>query len=85
MSHRLQTSDRTAFDRFEKPRPIICCEYSDGDFHAFMSMHGECWAWTVWRDGRPIGGRRDPEMDAFFACREAIEFIELTKGKRMGV
>jgi hypothetical protein len=82
MSHPLQTSDRTAFDRFQI---LGHCggrwAYEDGDLYAFVSSQGECWAWVVWRDGRPIGGRRDPEMDAFFACREALEFIELTKGE----
>jgi hypothetical protein len=81
VSHPLQTADRTAFHRFEKPRPIICCEYTDGDFCASVSMYGGCWAWVVWHAGRPIGGRRDVEMDAFYACHEALEFIGLTKGE----
>jgi hypothetical protein len=82
VSHPLQSSDRTAFDRFE----LLCpCSgryaYSDGDFYAFVSSQGECWTWIVWHEGRPIGGRRDPEMNAYFACKEALEFIWLRKGE----
>jgi hypothetical protein len=82
MTHPLQTSDRTAFDRFAILGP---CggrwAYADGDYYAFVSIQGGCWAWVVWREGRPIGGRRDVEMDAFFACREALEFIDKVKGE----
>jgi hypothetical protein len=82
VSHRLQTSDRTAFDRFKKLGPYgLDLAFTDGDLYAFVTSQGGCWAWVVWRDGRPIGGRRDVEMDAFFACREALEFIGRMKGE----
>jgi hypothetical protein len=81
MSHPLQTSDRTAFYRFEELGAGSRWAYSDGDFYAFVAVQGGCWACVVWHDGRPIGGRRDVEMDAFYACKEALEIIGLMKGE----
>jgi hypothetical protein len=82
VSYPFQSSDRTAFDRFELLGPCSGrYAYSDGDLYAFVSSQGGSWAWVVWHGGRPIGGRRDPEMDAFFACREALEFISKAKGE----
>jgi hypothetical protein len=82
MSKPLQTSDRTAFHRFAKlGMSFAHWEYADGDFYAIVSVQGGCWAWVVWLKGRPIGGRRDVEMDAFYACKEALGFIGLMKGE----